>query len=105
MRKSSERLTLSPMNRWAIGAGWADEVLVGGMASSPGGSVMVGGNGGAGRSQDAVEDALVPGASADVARQRLADLGLARFRVLGQQRRYLHEESGCAEAALEPVGV
>src|SRR3954449_9884604 len=58
---------------------------------------------GPGGQEHAVDNALVTGAPADVARQRFPDLGLARIRVLGEKGRDLHHESGGAEAALKAV--
>ena len=61
MRTSSDRLTLSPTNRWAIG--W---VVVSAIAVLPLLVARLGGFEGSRSAQDAIEDALVAGAAADV---------------------------------------
>src|SRR5437763_736152 len=90
MRRSSTRLTLEPVNRsptaWTM-------VLPSFSASA----LLLD------RSQDAVDDALVSGASADVAGEGLSDLGLSCAGVLAQQLGRLHQEAGRAKAALEAV--
>src|ERR1019366_925610 len=96
MRGSSERLTLALVNRSAMFCTLSLLLLV----LRPGGRAIV-----AGRSQYPVDDALVSGATAEVAGQCFADLRLARVRVLGQQGGDLHEESGRAKAALKSVGL
>ena len=53
----------------------------------------------------AFDDALVAGAAAQVARQRLADLLVGRVRVVAQERGHRHDEARRAEAALQPVAV
>src|SRR5580658_4594181 len=58
-----------------------------------------------GSQQDAIDDALVAGAPADVARQRLADLLLAGVGVDGEERGGLHDEPRRAETALEAVRI
>ncbi len=52
-----------------------------------------------------LDDALVAGAAAEVARDRFAHLALARLRVLRQQLDGGHQEPRGAEAALEGVAV
>src|SRR4051794_14259132 len=52
---------------------------------------------------DGVDDVLVPGAAADVAGDRPADLLLARVSVLLEQRLRDQHHPRRAEAALEPV--
>ena len=52
-----------------------------------------------------VDDALVAGAPAEVAGQALADLLVGGLRVVAQQRRDRHDETRCAEAALQAVAL
>src|ERR687885_519361 len=56
-----------------------------------------------GREQHRVDDVLVAGAPAKIAAEVLADLLLARPRVLAKQRLDGHQEPRRAEAALQPV--
>src|ERR1700757_2001356 len=91
MRGSSERLMLAPVYRSAAIAVMAPP------RSAPPGAL--------GGQQDAVDDALVAGAAADVAGQRLADLLLVGIRVGAEERRRLHDHPGRAETALEAVRV
>src|SRR6516225_10585341 len=58
-----------------------------------------------GGQQDAIDDALVARASADVAGQRLADLLLVGVRVIAEERGRLHDEPRRAETALEAVRI
>ena len=50
-----------------------------------------------------LHDVLVAGAAAEVAGERLADLGLRRRRVVAQVRGQRHQDAGRAEAALQRV--
>src|SRR5919205_657080 len=54
---------------------------------------------------DRVEDLLVPGAAAQVAGQRLADLGIGRARIAVEQVVAGDDEPGRAEAALDAAGL
>src|SRR5256885_16735968 len=58
-----------------------------------------------GGQQDAIDDALVARAPADVARQRLADLLLAGVGVIAEERGGLHDKPRRAETALETVRI
>src|SRR5580658_11093967 len=58
-----------------------------------------------GGQQDAVDDALVAGAPADVAGERFADLLLAGVGVDGEERGGLHDKPRRAETALEAVRI
>ena len=53
------------------------------------------------RQPDGVEDLLIAGAAAEVARERLADLVVARIRAAGEQVRRRDDEPRRAEAALD----
>src|SRR5947209_17189907 len=53
---------------------------------------------------DSLEDLAVPGAAADVPRERLADLRVARLGVALQERLRGHDEPRRAEAALHGTG-
>src|SRR3954454_1634853 len=55
------------------------------------------------RGPHGLDDVVVARAAAEVAGERLADLLLARVRVLGQQVRPRHDHPRRAVAALEPV--
>ena len=59
---------------------------------------------GPGADPDRVDDLLVAGAAAKVARHRRSDHLVARIRVAFQQRRGAHQHPGRAESALESVG-
>src|SRR5579875_1106926 len=98
MRGSSERLTLAPVYLSAMFCMTKDlsECWVGRLCGGPVG---------AGGAQGSIDDGLVAGAAADVAGQGLADLGLARIRILLQEGGDLHQEARSAEAALEAVRV
>src|ERR1041384_5300962 len=52
---------------------------------------------------DGFDDLVVAGAAAQVARDAVADLGLARLRVAGEQRARRHQHAGRAEPALQAV--
>src|ERR1700760_331099 len=52
---------------------------------------------------DRLDDVVIAGAAADVAVERLADLLLARLRVVGEQLHRRHHHPGRAEAALQAV--
>ena len=52
-----------------------------------------------------VHDALVPGATTEVARQRFADVLITRVGVVAQERRHRHDEPGRAEPALQAMAV
>ena len=56
------------------------------------------------RALDGRADALIRAAPADVAGHRLVDLGVGRARLLGEERRRLHDLAGLAVAALRDVG-
>src|ERR1051326_2237553 len=56
-----------------------------------------------GRGQDRFEDVLVPGAAAQIGRQRLPQLGFADIQVLFEDTDRQHQKAGGAEAALQPV--
>ena len=56
------------------------------------------------RALDGRADALIRAAAADVAGHRLVDLGVGRARLLGEERRGLHDLAGLAVAALRDVG-
>src|SRR5947209_13407537 len=58
-----------------------------------------------GGQQDAVDDALVARAPADVAGQRFADLLLAGVGMAAEERGGLHDEPGRTEPALEAVRI
>src|SRR5512138_1144455 len=58
-----------------------------------------------GGQQDAVDDALVASAPADVAGQRFADLLLAGVRVTAEERGRLHDKPRRAETALEAMRI
>src|SRR5215208_2698749 len=70
------------------------------MRSAPGGR---GGGGVLGGPADRLDDVRVAGAAADLARDRLADRGVRRVRVLVEQRARGEHHARRAEAALEPV--
>ena len=48
-----------------------------------------------------MNDLVIAGASAKIARQRIANLGLARMRIVIEQRLGRHQEAGSANTALE----
>src|SRR3954463_10270569 len=52
---------------------------------------------------DRVDDVLIAGAAAEVARDALADVVLARLRVVGQEIRGAHDHARRTEAALQAV--
>src|SRR5215217_1585483 len=54
---------------------------------------------------DRLDDVVVAGAAADVAVERLADLLLARLRVVGEQLHRRHHHPRRAEAALQAVAL
>src|SRR5829696_3204449 len=54
---------------------------------------------------DRLDDPQVARAAAEVARERLAELLIARLRVLAKERLHRHEEARRAEAALERVSL
>src|SRR6478609_6822368 len=54
---------------------------------------------------DRLDDVVIAGASADVAVERLADLFLARLRVVGEQLHRRHHHPRRAEAALQAVAL
>src|ERR1700685_3682055 len=56
-----------------------------------------------GRPQHRPDDVLVPGAAADLAGYRLADLVGSRIGVVIEQPARGHQHAGGAEAALQPV--
>jgi hypothetical protein len=58
-----------------------------------------------GGQQDAIDDALVAGAPADVAGQRLADLLLIGVGVVAEERGGLHDEPWRAETTLEAMRI
>src|SRR6188474_2262359 len=51
--------------------------------------------------EDGLHDAVIPGASADMAGEHLAHFVLARLRMLGQKLRRGDQDAGGAEAALQ----
>src|SRR5262249_57602960 len=52
---------------------------------------------------DGLDDVDVARAAAEVARDRMPNLGLARVGILLQQRGRRHHHARCAEATLQPV--
>ena len=57
------------------------------------------------RSADGVHDEVAAGAAAEIAGDRLADLGVGRVRILVEQRFGGEQDAGRAESALKPVVV
>src|SRR5580700_6933804 len=97
MRGSSERLTLAPVYRSAM---FCMLKRPRGLVERLAARVVV-----AGGSQHPVDDALISSATAEVAGQSLADFGFRRIGRFAEEGGDLHEESRCAEAALESVRV
>src|SRR5690606_8098786 len=58
-----------------------------------------------GRQLHGIDDVLVAGAAAEIARDGLANFGLARVGVVFEEGEQRHQEAGCAEATLQAVGL
>src|SRR5215469_9166488 len=91
MRGSSERLMLAPVYRSAAIAAMI--------------ATFLNADGSLGGQQDAIDDALVASAPADVAGQRLSDLLLAGVRMVAEERGSLHDHARRAETALEAMRI